>query len=117
MAKSSKDTGKKSGAVRTKGITKTQARKFLSPVPEEFVFWCNDGNTLRDLRELGAALGSMSDQTFAYHCNEAKNDFSNWIRDIIGDEKLAQSLKSVTSRAEAARIVEERCNLLVLKAG
>jgi hypothetical protein len=114
MAKTSKNTSKKTDASR---ITKSQARKFLARVPEQSLFWCNDGNILRDLRELGGALAVMSDQTFTYHSNDEKKDFSNWIRDVIGDKNLAQTLESATSREQAARIVEERCSLLVGKAG
>jgi len=117
MAKNSKNTPKKADASRTTRITKSRARKFLAQVPEQCVFWCNDGNILRDLKELGNALVSMSDQTFAYHSNDLKKDFSNWIRDIVGDTNLAQSLESATSREQAAGIVEARFKLLVSKAG
>ncbi len=117
MAKTKKETVKRAGAARAPGITKIQARKFLAPVPEQYAFWCIDGNKFRDLRELGGALAGMSDQTFAYHCNDIKNDFSNWVRDVVGDKNLAQDLESATGREQAARIVQERCYLLVSKAG
>jgi hypothetical protein len=98
-------------------ITKRQAQKYLSQVPEPNVFWCNDGSIFRDIKELKNALALMSDHTFACHCNDAKKDFSNWIRDIIGDEKLAKNLESASDRQQAFKIVEERCSLLVSKAG
>ena len=117
MAKNSKNTPKKADASRTPRITKSRARKFLAQVPEQCVFWCNDGNILRDLKELGNALVSMSDQTFAYHCNDVKKDFSNWIRDVVGDTSLARSLESANSRKQAASLVEDRCLLLASKVG
>jgi len=117
MAKTIKATAKKADASRTSRITKTQARKFLAPVPEQYVFWCNDGSLFRDLRELGGALAAMSDQTFAYHCNDVKKDFSNWIRDVVGDTSLARSLESANSRKQAASLVEDRCLLLASKVG
>jgi hypothetical protein len=116
MANTTKATLQKADASRTSRITKSQARKFLAQVPDEKVFWCSDGHLLRNLKELGEALVAMSDHTFAYHSNEIKRDFSKWIREVIGDEKLAQTLEAATDREQAARIVDERCSLLAIKA-
>jgi hypothetical protein len=38
------------------------------------------------------ALAEMSEDTFRYHASREKNDFSSWIRDVIGDETLAGEL-------------------------
>ena len=109
-------TNKNSKTTRAPRITKKDARKFLAQVPEQNVFRCNDGHVLRDVHELKEALAMMSDQTFYYHSNDIKKDFSNWIRDVVGDEKLAQTLESIRDREQANRIVEERCTLLAKKA-
>jgi hypothetical protein len=82
---------------------KQEAQKFLAKVPEEYVFWCHDGRVLRDIKELAGALADMSDETFAYHSNMERKDFGNWVRDIIGDEKLAKDLEKAESRAQAAK--------------
>ena len=101
----------------TPRITKSQAQKFLARVPEQKVFLCNDGNIFKDIRELKDALATMSDQTFRYHSNEVKQDFSNWVRDVVGDGNLAVNLETAPDREQAAKIVEERCSLLVSKSG
>ena len=54
----------------------------------------------------------MSDETFAYHSNEEKHDFSNWLKDVVEDEKLAEDLEDSTSRKKAAKLVNERVALL-----
>ena len=82
---------------------KEQAQKLLAKVPDEYVFRCQDGRILRDMNELAEALATMTDETFVYHSNVEKKDFSNWVRDIIGDEKLAKDLEKVESRAQAAK--------------
>ncbi len=87
---------------------KPDVRRFLANVPEEFVFWCNDGRVLRNLLELKDALTTMSDETYTYHVNAEKNDFANWVKDIIGDTRLANDLRKARSREEAARIVARR---------
>jgi hypothetical protein len=87
---------------------KQEAEKFLARVPEEHVFWCQDGRILKDMKDLAEALTTMSDETFAYHSNTEKKDFSNWVRDVIGDVKLADDLQNPLDRNQAASIVASR---------
>ncbi len=89
-------------------ITKTVARQWLAEVPPDKTFWCADGRVLKSLPELEIALKEMSEETFRYHCNEAKSDFSNWVRDVIGDEKLARDLQKSTTLAQAMKSVTSR---------
>ncbi len=91
---------------------KYDAQKFLATVPEEYVFRCHDGRILKDMKELGEALAAISDETFAYHSNPERKDFSNWVRDVIGDEKLARDLENALDRNQAARIVTSRIDIL-----
>jgi len=93
-------------------MTKTTAKKMLGNVPEEKLFWCHDGKELKNLAELERALRQMSEETFSYHSNQTKNDFSIWVRDVIGDEELAENLKKSTTRTQAARHVNERITQL-----
>lgn len=85
-----------------------QAKKSLATVPEEYVFWCHDGRILRNMKDLAEALEIMSDETFSHHVNAEKNDFANWVRDIIKDEKLARDLSRSNDRAVAAKAVSAR---------
>lgn len=96
-------------------ITKSVAEKRLGDVSQEEQFWCHDGRYLKNLQELEAALEQMAEDTFRYHVNETKSDFSNWVRDVIGDEKLARDLRKNTSGALAAKSVAERLNWLKSK--
>ncbi len=101
---------------RSTNVTKIQAKQFVNTVPEGQFFWVNDGNVLKEMRELRDALMMMSDQTFAYHTNEIKKDFSNWVRDVIGDEILASDLENAANREQAAKIVTERYEKLLTRA-
>lgn len=94
---------------------KLDAAKILARVPEEHVFWCQDGRIFRDMLELGEALASMTDETFVFHSNTEKNDFANWVRDIIKDEKLARDLVKSQDRTQAAQKVAERIDFLKAK--
>jgi hypothetical protein len=97
---------------KPKAKPKEQPEKLLAKVPEEYVFWCCDGRIFRDMKELAEGLAAMSDEIFARHANPEKNDFSNWLRDVIKDEKLARDLENVLDRNEAARTVATRITII-----
>ena len=90
-------------------ILKQETQKVvLDNVPSEYVFYLHDGGTLDNLTDLADALYDMSDDVYSYHVNESKNDFSNWVRDIIKDERLAGDLNKAASKNQAAKIVADR---------
>ena len=93
-------------------IIKQEAQKLLSNVNQEYVFWRHDGQTITNLKELQVSLAAMSNNTYRYHSNEEKQDFSNWVRDIIGDQVLANDLQNAKSRPKALNIVKARVILL-----
>ena len=96
---------------------KQEARKFLADVPEEYVFRFSDGHTLRNMKELEDSLKNMTEETYVSHANTEKNDFTNWVRDIIKDEMLAKDLQKAPNRAQAAKLVASRRAALSKKTG
>ena len=93
-------------------IDKNKAKDRLGNVPEDKVFWVNDGKVLRNLKDIPAALVDMSEETFKYHVNKDKNDFKNWISDVVGDEKLARSIARTRSKEMMLRKLDKRINKL-----
>jgi len=87
---------------------KQEAKRFLADAPGEYVFRCCDGHILRNMKELGDALNTMTDETYVFHANTEKNDFTNWARDIIKDEMLAKDLQKAPNRAQVAKLVASR---------
>ncbi len=96
-------------------MTKDEAKRYLSDTAPEQCFWVNHGPVLKNLIELEGLLPQISDETFRHHVNSQRNDFSNWIRDVLGDKKLANDLMSSKSRESAAKKVRERLNSLKKK--
>ncbi|MDY6917337.1 MAG: hypothetical protein SVP26_05240 [Chloroflexota bacterium] len=93
-------------------ITCDDAARLLGNVPQENVFWCCDGQVFRNMRELGQAFASMTDEAFAHHSNQDKCDFATWVRDVIGDSKLARDLARSQAPAQAGHRVEQRVEFL-----
>ena len=98
-------------------ITKQVAKARLNSVPEEKRFWVSDGRYLNNLDELKDALENMTDETYLAHSNAEKSDFSKWVGEVIGDEKLAADLKKSATRPWAAKVVADRVKFLKSKAG
>ncbi|HEY92482.1 MAG TPA: hypothetical protein G4O17_01885 [Dehalococcoidia bacterium] len=94
---------------------KLDAWKLLADVPDEYAFRCHDGGVFKNMRELRDGLEAISDETFGFHANAEKNDFSNWVKDIINDEKLARDLTKSHSRLQAAKSVAARVSSLSTK--
>ena len=89
-------------------INEEIARKMLGDVPEDKQFYGNDGRVLKNLSELSIGLSAMNDETFNYHSNATKKDFSNWVKDVVGDEKLALDLQKSGNRIKAYKVVFDR---------
>lgn len=93
-------------------MLKEDAERLLANVPEENVFICCDGRTFRNMEELSHAFSNMGNEGFAYHANTEKNDFSNWVKDVIKDEKLARDLVKSRNQSQAAKAVTDRMSFL-----
>ncbi len=75
-------------------------------VTEEKAFYVNDGRKVKNVFELAEAVSTMKEKTFKFHVNKNKNDFSEWIRHVVGEEKLAD---------EVARLVMKDKILIALQ--
>ena len=60
------------------------------------------------MKDLADGLAAMSEEIYAYHASTERNDFCNWVRDVIGDGDLAGKLALATSQTQAAECVTDR---------
>ena len=91
---------------------KDDAVRFLCNASAEQCFWVNNGPVLKNVEELADALQQMNEETYFHHVNKEKNDFSKWITDIIGDQKLANDLLSSRNKNSAVKKLRSRINSL-----
>lgn len=89
-------------------MTKRNASKktYRDCAPEQ-CFWVHDGQILKNVAELSAALKTMSEETFQYHVNAEKNDFANWIGDVFADNDLAGKVRQASSKEVIIRTLRK----------
>jgi hypothetical protein len=88
--------------------TKEDAARVLSDASGDKRFFAHDGCISSNLRQLTDCLAHMSEESYKHHVAPLKNYFSNWIRHVFGDEKLANDLTGLTNSSEAAKVVKNR---------
>jgi hypothetical protein len=96
--------------------TKEDAQRVLKHVPDEKRFYTHDGSILSNLYELKTALGTMHRSAYGHHVSDGKNDFARWVRDVLGDDKLANDLMKVPGQKDAAKLVAARITWLQARA-
>ena len=92
---------KKQKKAHNKGKKSGPKEGTIENTKPEFYFKLIDGSETKNLQELAEAFHYMSDDVFYYHVNDQKNDFSNWVRDVFKQEKLADIVLKSNSRLEA----------------
>ncbi len=96
--------------------SKKDALRALSDVNPEHSFWVSDGSILKNINDLLSALKKMKKNVFRAHVNKEKNDFANWINDIIKDERLAKEISKIKEKRKILRKITQRVRWLRKKA-
>jgi len=78
-------------------------------VPVDNVFYLNDGRILKSLCELRDALKAMDAGTFSHHVNQERNDFANWVRDIMKKKAVANQMAAANTRKAMLAVVSKAC--------
>lgn len=66
--------------------------KFEKNVAPDQVFYLSNGKVLNNLKELYHEMGQMPDDVFFHHVNTERNDFSTWVRDVMGEKALSAKI-------------------------
>lgn len=89
------------------------ARK-LQNCDEEKKFWAQNGQTYKSLYDLVEGLRAMDDACFQHHVSPTKNDFSQWIGDVICDQTLSEGLAHLSTRDAMSKRLLLRIRFLEL---
>ncbi|MBU1204878.1 MAG: hypothetical protein KKA61_03400 [Nanoarchaeota archaeon] len=100
--KTKRKVAKKKGVKKKKAAIKKDILKDANP---EHYFFVQDGTVLKNVLGLSKQLDNMADEIFMHHVNETRNDFSNWIKDVFKEEKLAKELLKTTNKDKTQIII------------
>jgi len=93
-------------------LTSKDAERMLSNVNPKQAFKLHMGSEITDLKSLFEALNIMDDTSFKHHVTGSKNDFANWVRDVLDDKDLASALHSTKDRMHMIQLVKKRVQFL-----
>ncbi|MFC1691264.1 hypothetical protein ACFL0W_03720 [Nanoarchaeota archaeon] len=78
----------------------------LNDVQDENAFYSADGSRLMNLKHLAEALDTMHEDTYISHANDQKNDFSNWIKEVIEEHELAENINGKTQKEAHVEVLK-----------
>jgi hypothetical protein len=72
-------------------------------VPEDKAFWfCSSvgfvGKTARSLTEFSECIKAVPVDSLEFHLRDGKNDFEAWLKEIMREPKLADSVKRIKKK-------------------
>jgi len=68
-------------------------------------FYVANGTVIRDLQSLVKSLENMPVDTFHHHVTHQNNDFTNWIKDVLGKAELAEFIRTLKSPQDMASAI------------
>ena len=93
-------------------VKKEDALKFLANIEGDKAFYVCNGVVLRNLQETSNCLNILDNKIFEFHVNKEKNDFYNWIKNVICDAVLANKIKGIKTGKTMAKKIDDRINQL-----
>jgi len=78
--------------------------------PDEHVFYVvENGPAARSIRELRDLMPSLTDTQLHFHTRQHGNDFAAWIRDVFGEQTLADMVERSVTRDEIRDVLDRFC--------
>lgn len=96
---------KKSKTIKKKSDNKKTKTLIESPPDKQFIL--RTGQRLKNLKELYTFLKNVDEAIFNHHVNRNKNDFANWIRDVLKEKELSTQLKKIKNKQETLKVIEK----------
>lgn len=77
----------------------------MDRVADAKAFWLRSGIAVRSIKELALAASMLSDEEFASHASGGGNNFAMWLRDLFGEEELAERVTLCQSKHELQSVL------------
>ncbi|RJQ17166.1 hypothetical protein C4573_03880 [Candidatus Woesearchaeota archaeon] len=89
----------------------------LQNAPPEQKFHFNNGKSAQNIWELKKQIQVMNQDEFGNHVNETKNDFANWIDQVIHDPYLAGKIRLAKDKNETVKILDDKIHEITMEIG
>ena len=93
-------------AKKTQEVPPEWALQKQEVAPEQY-FILKNGQKLKNLHDLIAAIAFIDDETFAHHVSDQKNDFALWLKHVLDEEQLANEIWKKKEREEILRSLHQ----------
>ena len=93
-------------------LTSQLAEQLLSDVAPEKEFVVENGIIIKNIQDLHNAIAEMSEENFSHHRNNTKNDFYNWVTDVVQDKRLAHALARAKTKKTTIKKLQRRIDSL-----
>lgn len=100
--------------VAKKKATKKEEKKPLVYASNAKSFWCSDGQILDSLIALRDALSTMEMEVYKYHAEGEKNDFANWVAEVLSDYVCAADIERAKTPQSAKTAIVRRLKIYSL---
>jgi hypothetical protein len=70
-----------------------------------FAFQTRDGARLESVKDLYGHLSAITDEAFAHHVQEGKNDFASWVEHAHNDKFLAAAIRRAKTKEEMRKMI------------
>jgi len=87
----------------------------LEDVHPDETFKTNNGQEIKNLKQLMHVLSEISQSSFDHHVNDDSNDFANWIRHSVKDPELADMVQASKDFEKTKEIINDRIQVLEKK--
>jgi len=76
-------------------------------ITEDKAFHTIDDYKLKNVQELYYYINNCDDTSFQYHFNPKKNDFANWISDVLIFPELSAKMRAVPDKQSVVNVLKE----------
>jgi len=77
-------------------------------VAEHHYFFLKSGESVKSLSELKDKLVHIDDETFSHHVSDYKNDFANWIEDVLKNQTLANEIRFADTKQGVLDLLNQK---------
>ena len=82
------------------------AQSLLGKTSPQTAFHLSSGVSTPSIKHLADEIQMMDDAVFSFHVTSEKNDFSNWICDVFGQERLSLIVRQVSNPQDLAILLD-----------